>query len=234
MATTPKTKRAIVRKIPGQGVIYSDGSFRVDNLRASYPWVGEPQEGTNDKGEKTSTFSCGGFAPKDTHKDIYKAIADHCNAMIKERDAKVKIPSSKRFYRNGDAVDEVGERVFAEEFEGCYVWSARSRDRPQVRGPQRDPDTGKAQRLNPAEAKRLIYGGCYINMMFKPWVYISKNKEYPNRLSCELEAVQYRKKGERLGSARVSEEDIDEGLDTYDEDDDGGWGDGDDDDGEDL
>lgn len=232
--TTTKEKRKLVRKVAGVCAIFSDGTIRLINVRASYPWVIKAQKNDSDDGEETYTYSVVALMPKDTHEEAKKACVAAINKLQAAAQAGMKggkpfkYAAAKKFIKNGDAVDDDGERLMGEEAAGMWVVSARERNRPLLRGPNKDPETGKAERLTPAEAQQrgYFYGGCFVDVIIRPW---AQDNKYGKRVNAGLTAIQFKKHGEPFGQGRVSEDEIDDSFDASDGDEDsGGWGDDDD------
>lgn len=237
--TTKKPERKLLRKVPGVGAVFSDGSIRLDKVRLSYPWLGKPQKNVNEKtGEETETYGMTAMLPKDTHMEAMKMCRDAVLGLEKQMTAKgkgksgkpFKYPASKKFIKNGDALDEEGEQLFGNnpEYAGHFLVNARSPDQPQLRGAGKDAETGKPARLTSQQASKLFYGGCFATVLIRPW---PQDNAYGIRANAELLAVQYKSKGEAFGNQRrLDEDDIDESWDAddMDGDDDGGWGDDDD------
>jgi len=230
--TAVKEKRKLVRKVPGVCALFSDGTIRLINVRASYPWVIKAQKNDSDDGEETYTYSVQALMDKSTHGEAMKM----CRVSIAKLEAAAqqgrkpgakpfKYPAAKKFIKNGDAVDDDNERVMSSECEGMWVVSAREKNRPLLRGPNKDPETGKAERLTPAEAQQrgYFYGGCYVDVIIRPWAMDNK---YGKRANAGLTAIQFRRHGEPFGEGRISEDDIDDSFDADEGDDDsGGWDD---------
>jgi hypothetical protein len=242
MSETKKPTRKLLQTIPGVCARYSDGSIRLDNVRVSYPWVGKAQKNVNDDtGVETESYGLTAMLPKSTHLEAMKMCRTAVEGLEKQMTAKgkgkggkpYKYPASKKFIKNGDAKDEDGESLFANnpEYEGHFLVNARSPDQPQMRGRKKDPETGKPERLTAAQALRLIYGGSICTVLIRPW---PQDNKYGIRANAELLAVQWKAKGEPFGTQRrLDEQDIDDSLDVDDDDglsDDGGWGADEDDD----
>lgn len=235
----PKIVRKAIRKVPGVCVVYNDGSIRIDNVPVSYPLVGRPQKNINEEtGVETEAYGLSAMLPKETHREAQKACSESIASLEKQMTAKgkgkggrpFKYQASKKFIKNGDAVDEDGERLFSNnpEYAGHFIVSARSPDQPQIRGRKKDPDTGKPERLTSAQAIKMIYGGAICTLLIRPW---PQDNKYGIRANAELLAVQWKAKGEPFGDQRrIGEDEIDDSLEADDDDLDGGWGDGDDDD----
>jgi hypothetical protein len=238
---TKKATRKITKKVDGVCVIYSDGSIRLDKVRLSYPWVGKAQKNVNEKtGEETASYSVSAMLPKTTHRAAFDACVEAIKGLEKQMTAKwkgkggtpFKYQTAKKFIKNGDAKDEDGESLYPNnpEYLGHWIVNARSPNQPQIRGKQRDVETGKPMRLTPEQAQKMIYGGCYATVLIRPW---PQDNQYGIRANSELLAVQWQAKGTPFGNAnRLDEDDIDDSLDTDTDDDDlsddGGFGSDDD------
>jgi len=208
-----KERRTIVKRVKN-GALFSDGTIRLERVRASYPHTGTPYEGENDAGTKTSSYGCVGLMPKATHrepKDLCKAAID---ALLLEHRID-KIADDRKFIKDGD-------RMAKPECEGMWVVSARESKRPALRGPKNDPATGKPQRLTPEEADKMFYGGCYVTMLIRPWW---QNNKYGKRINANLVAIQFIEDGEAFGEGRISDDQIDDSFEGEDADDSGGWDD---------
>jgi len=238
MSATNVKERKIVRKVDGVGAVFSDGAIRLDKVRLSYPWVGKPQKNVDDKGNETFSYGMTAMLPKETHREAMKMCSEAITALEKQMTAKrkgrngkpFKYQASRKFIKNGDAVDEDGEFINGKdnpEYRNHWLVTARSPDQPQLRGNHRDPETGKVQRLTPEQAQRIFYGGCYATVLIRPW---PQDNQYGIRANAELLAVQFRAKGDPFGGARrLDEDDIDDSLEADVDDDAGGWGEDDDD-----
>lgn len=229
-----KERRKVVRKVPGVCVLFSDGTIRLINVRASYPHVIKAQKNEDDDGKETYSFAIMALMDKTTHEEAKKMCVSVINKMQAEvpkaKNGKpFKYAAAKKFIKNGDALDDDGERLLGPECEGMWVVSAREQNRPLMRGPNKDPETGKAERLTPAEAQQrgYFYGGCYVDVIIRPW---AQDNKFGRRANAGLTAVQFRKHGEPFGQGRISEDDIDDSFDADDDDGDDGFGKDDDDD----
>lgn len=204
--------RTVVKKVKN-AVLFSDGSIRLENVRASYPNVAEAREQIADDGTKSYAYSMQALMPKATHREA----KDLCKAAVDKMlvDAKLKaLPADRKFIKDGDTMAK-------DETEGQWVVSSREKNRPALRGHLKDPSTGKAMKLDPERDKSVIYGGCYVNVLIKPWFQANK---YGKRANASLLAVQFLRDGEPFGEGRIREEDIDDSFDA-DEDDTGGFDD---------
>lgn len=193
-----KTKRTLVKEV-NNGALYSDGTILVKNVRCSYPHVFKPSsfEGSE------PAYSITGLMPKaDSHKAIHALLLKQIEKVM--ADAKIKaLPADKKFLRDGDETDKP-------ENEGCWTLSAREKKRPAVR--DRDKSV-----LSSEDADK-IYGGCYVNILIRPW---AQNNQFGKRVNSNLVAVQFVKDGEAFGEGRISDAEIDDTFDGVDDSDDG-------------
>lgn len=195
-------------------VYYSDGSLLLKNVRASYPNVFKARESEAEDGTKTSAYSITGLMPKDTHRDAKNMCVEIINKMLAENKIKA-VAADRKFIKDGDTLAK-------DECEGQWVVSAReTKNRPSVRSNKKDPETGKAKRLDPERDSNVIYGGCYVNILIRPWF---QNNKFGKRVNASLVAVQFLRDGEAFGSGRIREEDVDDTFEA-EEDDTGGWDD---------
>lgn len=206
-------EREVVKKVPN-AVLYSDGTIRIDNVRASYPhldkpWAGKDADGDEGK-KKTAKYGIVGLLPKDTHKQAKDLVKQAIMDMMAANDTKVA--TDKWFLTDGDK----GEKV---EEEGHFKISARESRRPTCRN--RDKSI-----LDKDEVAEVIYGGCYVNMLIRPWYQdgVKVAKGYGKRINAGLVAVQFVRDGEPFGEGAID----DEGVFDDCEDDDENWGDDDD------
>lgn len=178
-----------------------------DNLiyvsaRAAFPWLASPQEQTNDRGEKTHTYSCDLiFPPNDPgvakFMQVYAAIAadkwkENAQAAMQQ------INSDKRTRCFGSGDEKKSQKTFQVHpgYAGNVYITARNTNQPQiidVDGRRIDPNNTLA--LRAAAAK--IYGGCYVNAVIKPWPQANSKGI---GIRCELVAIQFAKDGEAFGA----------------------------------
>lgn len=195
---------------------YGDGTILIENVRCSYPHLFVPQEGDK-PGDKS--YSMTALLPKKTHKAAQELITKACRELLEENKAKFKkgervaLAADRKFLRDGDLSGKT-------ENEAMFTISAREKKRPSVRN--------KDKSVIDSSESDIIYGGCYVNVLIRPWF---QDNDYGKRLNANLIAVQFVRDGEPFGEGRISEEDIDDTFDDIDDGDDGdaGFDDGDDD-----
>lgn len=201
--------RTPVKKVKN-AVLYSDGAIRLENVRASYPHVFKAQENTGDDGTVSKTFSINVLMPKDTHRAAKDLCVTVINDMLTEKKLG-KLAADRKFIKDGDLSAK-------DENEGMWVVGAREKNRPSLRSSKKDPKTGKAKRLDPEKDAGVIYGGCYVTILIRPWW---QDNKYGKRINANLLAVQFLRDGEPFGEGRISEDDIDDRLDAEDDDESG-------------
>lgn len=197
--------KLVVKKRVKNGVLYTNGMIRVDNVILSYPHVLEPQE--DDKGQKS--YSCQGIANKVTHKEIIDLVREQMKEIVAA--SKKNIAANKMFMKDGDKHFEDKP-----ECANSYVFTAREKKRPVLRG----ADNAK---LDPKDDESLIqelfYGGAVGCMLINPWV---QDNSYGKRLNANLRTVKFVKDGTPFGEGRIDDDD------AWDEEGgDGDWDDGD-------
>lgn len=158
----------------------SDGVLLVNNVRASYPHVFKPWAKNPDK-EKLR-FSIRGLLDKKTQAEDIKALQKHIAGLMKEH-FKGAIPHAALFFRDGVSTAKP-------EQENTWLIAASEDRPPQVLN--RDKSTIK-------ESDDIIYAGCYVNLMIRPW---AQNNVHGKRLNANLLAVQFVNDGERFGADR--------------------------------
>lgn len=174
-----------------------DGTIRLDDVRLSYPHLFTPW---NQEEGKQKKYSGRFIIPNSTHEAEIKALRQH---LVKKQEEffKARVPAANLCLRNGD---DQGK----EEYADTWYLAASETMRPQVIGKNREALT---------EEDDVIYGGCYVNVLFKLW---KQDNKHGKKINANLIAVQFRREGERFGQARPDvnehfsdEEDGGDGLD---------------------
>lgn len=155
------------------------GTIQIKDVRLSYPHLFKPWAQNDDQDKK---YSARFLLPRETHGAEIKAIQQFLTKMMSEK-FKARIPLDKLFMRDGDATGKP-------EDEGRWYISASDSIRPQVVGKKREPLT---------EEDDVVYAGCYVNVLIRPW---AQDNKYGKRINANLVAVQFVRDGERFGNAR--------------------------------
>lgn len=211
MKLTPETR--------GQNfVVYAEGYIRIDGVRLSFPHIAHPQIRESDETDaqgnpvELSDYNLVAILSKDTHAAARKALVDMNNKLLKEKaDNQGKVPAvsqERRYLKDGDAVDEGGNRLHRPEYENAWFINAANQRRPTAR----DGRGGKIEDLSVIE--ETFPSGIIANILVRPWFFDGKSKRnpkktFPTRLSCGLEAVQFAKDdGVRFGAERPNDDDV--------------------------
>lgn len=192
-------------------VVYNEGYVRIDDVRISFPHIAYPQENENDDGNTSLTYNLVGIMYKETHAAARKALVDINNQILRDNaDKKTNKPpavaADKRYLKDGDAKDEGDNRLYRDEYENAWTLTATNKKAPVAR----DERGSKMEDKEEIEAK--FYSGCRVNILVRPWFFNGKarnsTKTYPMRLSCGLEAVQFRADDEPFGAGRPDDDDV--------------------------
>lgn len=193
--------RTIVKQVPNAR-LYSDGTILFQNVRFSYVHADEPW--AKKEGEKKK-FSVTGLMPKATHraaKDLAKSVIDD---MLKEK--KIKAMAGKdKFLRDGD---DSGR----DEYMGMFTVNCSETKRPSVRGPDTRP-------IPLDEIRERVKSGYYGDILVRPWF---QDNEHGKKVNAGFVAIQVKRgtAADVFGDQGVSEDDIDETFDEYDDDESG-------------
>lgn len=183
---------------------YTDGTILLQLVQASYPHTGEPDI---DETTKKKSWSLVSMLKKSTHKEAASEVKKMIDELLIERKAKGKVASDKLALKDGDTS---GKDTYA----GHWLVNARENKRPSVRDKDKTP-------LDKEEADEKIVGGVFVDVLVRPWF---QDNSFGKRVNMNLVAVQFRKDtGVRFGEGRISEDEIDDTFESYD-DEDGGFG----------
>lgn len=147
--------------------IRPDGCILLTNVRLSYPHLFQ-KWGMNEGDKKK--YSAKFLLPKSRKEDIAK-LAKHLKDMALEA-FKSQIPADKYCLRDGDLE---GKETSA----GNYVLAASEDKAPDVINRDRS-------RIN--EDDDIVYAGCWVNVLFRPWV---QKNQFGKRINANLLAVQF-------------------------------------------
>lgn len=200
-------QKLVISKKVKNGVIYTNGMMRIDNVIASYPHLDKPYAGEDGGDPK---YSIQAIAPNETHSEIIDLVRQYVRKLMEEK--KIKVGGDKLFMKDGDKYFEDKE-----ECAGSYVFSARENDRPAVR-------MADGTKLDPKEdidsIKDMFYGGCIVSILINPWV---QDNKYGKRINANLRAVKFVADGTPFGEGRIDDSDAwddDETGSAFDDDDD--------------
>ncbi len=159
----------------------------------------------------TKKFGVQGMLPKKTHVAAKDLIKEVIQKLCKDNDAKVA--TDKWFLANGDDKEQ-------EEYAGYFIISTSETKRPTAR--KRDGSV-----MSPEEADESFYGGCWGNLLIRPWYFNGKaknGKSYPKRVCAGIVSAQFVRDDEPFGEGRIDDEGV---FDEVEGDDEFGGGDDD-------
>lgn len=183
---------------------YNEGAIKVENVRASYPhlakkYAGKPKEGeTQEQAQARAKYGIVGMLPKSTHVEAKTLIIEAKNAILlpfRDKEGNLpKIASSKMFIRNGDEEEN-------DSYAGHWIVSARETRRPSVRNARGELITDLD------EIAEKIYGGCWVNMLFRPWYQdgVRTGAGYGKRMNAGLVGVQFVKDDTPFGEGSIDD-----------------------------
>jgi hypothetical protein len=208
--------------------------IKLTNVRLSFAdALFEPQVDTGDDGKERYSNNCVFLLDKVKDADQIKKIQA---AMIQARDAKwpgqnkKSIPTDKRCLVDGEPADpDTNERRPRYDGWGGQMalsakkaLKAKTDKKVTLIGPKKTAVDGQGKPCFPrlTEADGLLYGGAYVNAIVRIYAFDGKGKasdgkNYPDRINCSLEAVQFKAHGEPFGAKRV---DADSAFDEEDSD----------------
>ena len=187
MAKSPALIRKLKNGSEVVGALYEGGIIKILNVRASYPHLDRPYAG-DDGGEPK--FSIVGLADKGTHQEVKEACIEVIEDL-KKANKNAKVSKDKLFIKNGDDSDK-------EEYEGMWTISARETKRPKVRD-------GNGDLLEVDEIADVIYPGCYVDIIIRPWF---QDNSFGRRCNANLLSVKFRADGEQFGEGRIDDDEL--------------------------
>lgn len=202
-------KKKVVKKRVQNGVLYTDGTIRIDNVRFSHPHIDKPYKGKNDADTAVPKYSVTGLIDKKTHREVVtQLIVPRINELLKENKVE-RLAKDKKFCRDGDDGDK-------KEALGHYTVSARDDRRPAVRG------ASKEKISDPTVIRDLFQGGHWGTILIRPW--FQKN-DFGTRVNAGLSAIQFVRRDETFGEGGVTDEEVDDVFEEHDDEDNGGFDD---------
>ena len=204
-----KQEVTILKKVKN-GVLYSDGTIRVERVRLSYPHVGKLHAIRDTKtGEMGKPlFSVTLLLNKTEHKEVCAIITENNKRLMAENDCE-KVKADAKFIRDGD-----GELVDSEEAKGHWTVSCRESRKPVVMSKSGDL-------LDADAAEQMFYGGCWGHVIIRPWY--QETKEYGKRLNCGFVSVRFFRDDESFGEGRISADEVKNRFSDIEDDDDSGF-----------
>lgn len=188
-------------------IIKEDGTVLIKNVRLVRPHLATPFAMKEDLAAgKQPKFSAQFLLPKDRAEDI-SAISAFIKKIATENKV-AKYGADKVFFKDGDNGNKV-------EMEGHWVVSANeNHDHPPKCIPSRKNSSGKFDPVPKEQIATKFYGGCWVNVLIRPW---AQSNAYGIRCNANLLAVQFVRDDEplTLGGARAVN--VDDEFDSVDE-----------------
>lgn len=179
-------------------IVYTNGMIKLERVRCSYPhldkpYAGKDNGGDSEKSQANAKFGIVGMLPKATHVEAKNACVEAIAELLKAND-NATVSSDKKFIRNGDDQDKP-------EYAGNWTVSAREGRQPGVRDVRGNLIT------DPKKIADLVYGGCYVNLLIRPWYQdgVKVGKGYGKRVNAGLMGVQFVSDGEPFGEGRIDD-----------------------------
>lgn len=196
-------KLVLIKKVPF-AMLFKDESadnlkvIKLEGCRASYPYVGTPSEDKDDNGEVQRRYRITFQLPKATHgqaKDLIKSLIQELLTANK-----ANVDKAFWFLKDGDQSENESDHGF------YLVNAADPQRRPVVRDRRADEVT------DVAKIDDMIYGGCWVNGVIRPWYFNGQskksNKKLLKRVSCGLQSVQFVKDDTPYGRGRIDDSDV--------------------------
>lgn len=178
-------------------VFRDDGTILLKDGRLSYPHLFEKYKMEE---KDTPRYSCKVIFDKKTHAAAMKALGQKI-VELEMQHFKAKSASDKRPLRDGDQLSK-------DELAGSWVISASET--------KHAPDVINKDKSRINESDDIIYAGCRVNVLVRPW---AQNNKFGKRINFNLLAVQFVADDEPFSG--IERPDTDEAFDTIDEDFDG-------------
>lgn len=193
-------KLQIVKQVEN-AILYQDSEgnsyIRLDNVRASYPFIGTPSEDEYDNGEVSKKWRIVAMLPKKTHGEAKELIVDVIKRLMADN---ANVPKDRWFIKNGDESDD-------ENMHGHWLVSASDgRYRPKAR----DEHGRVIDDIDEIDDK--FYGGCWVNMLIRPWFFNGKSRNFkkplPKRVCAGLTSVMFVRDDKPFGAGRVDDDEV--------------------------
>lgn len=201
----------LIKEVKGANLYLDTASknklILLKNVRASYAYIGTPGEDEDDNGNKKKAWRTNALLPKTTHAEAYALIKEVIKELQTAND--VKVPSDMWFTADGD-----GEKYEDEKHKAVHGhWIVSCKDAthaPTVR----DAKGRVIDRTEAGVAKidDLLYSGCWINLMIRPWYFSGKTKNstktFPKRILAGFQSCQFHHDDTPFGTGRIDDGDV--------------------------
>lgn len=201
---TPRTIVKVAKNAAGQTIAkqYSDGTILIADVRASYPhidavWKKNPAD--------QEAYSITGILPTKTHQAAIDLLTEFAMDILKERNKGADIKDDAKFIRDGGPTKKP-------EYKDAWIVASRETEKPTVLHPD------KSEMESPAEIKREIKAGYYIDMLIQPWW---QDNDHGKRVNASIRAVRLRREGPLIAEGGIAKDDA---ISSFEDDDEGGFG----------
>jgi len=194
-------------------VLYKDADgnpyIKIENVRASYPYLGTPSEDeSDDGGDKRKRWRIVLMLPKETHAEAKALVVEAIREVMGEN----KVPKDRWFITDGDDKDD-------ENMHGHWLISASDgKYRPKAR----DERGRVMDDIDDIDDK--FYGGCWVSALIRPWYFDGKSrnskKPLPKRVCAGINAVKFERDDKPFGSGRIDDGEVWGEDDSFGDDDD--------------
>lgn len=188
--------------------LYQDVGSKVkciflEGVRASFIYAGTPGEDEGEDGTMYKSWRVVGMLPKATHGDAKALIKELIVELQTAND--VKVPSTEWFLADGDGEKYQDDKY--KSFHGHWLVSVKDgKIRPRARD-ERGVIIDDIDKID-----ETFYGGCWINLMIRPWYFNGtakgKSKKYPKRILAGFVSLQKFKNDTPFGMGRIDDEDV--------------------------
>jgi len=193
-------KLRLIKQVKNAALYHDeDGNpyIRLDRVRGSYPFLGTPSTDENDDGKESKKWRIVGMLPKKTHAEAKDLVKEVIQKLIKENS---NVPQDRWFLKNGDDSDD-------ENMHGHFLVAASDgRYRPKAR------DINNQVMDDIDEIDSTFYGGCWVNILIRPWFFDGKSKNskkpLPKRVCAGINSVVFVDDDKPFGSGRVDDGDV--------------------------
>jgi len=193
-------KLSVVKQVKNATLYQDEGGnpfIRIDEVRASYPFLGTPSTDENDNGDKQKKWRIVLMLPKKTHVAAKDLVVEVIQRLMKENSS---VPKDRWFIKNGDESDD-------ENMHDHWLISASDgKYRPKCR------DVNGQVMDDIDEIDGTFYGGCWVHGLIRPWFFDGKSKNskkpLPKRVCAGISSVVFHEDDKPFGSGRIDDDDV--------------------------
>lgn len=177
----------------------------LQNVRASFPFVGTPGKDEDESGNTKESWRIMGMMPKDTHGEAKKLIEELFLELQASND--VKVPRTEWALQDGDGEKYTSDEKYKSMLGNWLINAKDARIHPRVYNERGEPMSLTEEGLAKIDDK--FYGGCWVNLTIRPWYFNGTTKgspkKFPKRLLCGLVSVQFHHDDTPFGQSRIDD-----------------------------